>query len=309
VWGIGWIPAAAVYDNFGSILTVCSLSSLVFSALLYLRGPSGPDGARTGNQVFDYYWGVELHPRVFGMDLKQLANCRLGMMSWCAIIWSFAARQYVVYHYISSAMWVVVVLQTAYVMKFFFWERGYLSTLDMMHDHFGFYICWGVTTWLPAVYTSQALYLVNHPCNLGAGWTCALLAFGLGSIYLNYAADAQRKRVRETQGKTLIWGKEPELIVAGYRTADGRDHENLLLVSGWWGVSRHFHYLPEMATALAWTLPCGFQNFLPWSYFVFLAILLTHRAIRDDERCAAKYGAFWDEYRARVPFRIVPGIF
>jgi 7-dehydrocholesterol reductase len=99
------------------------------------------------------------------------------------------------------------------------------------------------------------------------------------------------------------------VIVASYRTADGREHENLLLVSGWWGLSRHFHYLPEMAAALAWTIPCGFQNLLPWLYFIYLAILLTHRALRDDRRCAAKYGPFWDQYRARVPFRIVPGVF
>ena len=28
-----------------------------------------------------------------------------------------------------------------------------------------------------------------------------------------------------------------------------------------------------------------------------------------DRRCAAKYGALWDEYRARVRWRIVPGIY
>ena len=165
------------------------------------------------------------------------------------------------------------------------------------------------STWLPAIYTLQALYLVNHPRDLRPAITFALLAFGLGSIYLNYAADAQRKRVRESAGTVQIWGKTPQLITARYQTADGCVHENLLLASGWWGVSRHFHYLPELAAALAWTLPCGFQNVLPWFYFVYLTILLAHRSLRDDARCAAKYGASWDQYRARVPFRIVPGIF
>ena len=44
----------------------------------------------------------------------------------------------------------------------------------------------------------------------------------------------------------------------------------------------------------------------PYFYFVFLTVLLTHRAFRDGERCAAKYGAAWDEYRAKVPHRIPP---
>ncbi|MYB18357.1 MAG: hypothetical protein F4Y16_05110 [Holophagales bacterium] len=28
-----------------------------------------------------------------------------------------------------------------------------------------------------------------------------------------------------------------------------------------------------------------------------------------DRRCAAKYGVLWDEYRRRVPWRIVPRVY
>lgn len=31
----------------------------------------------------------------------------------------------------------------------------------------GFYICWGCLVWVPSVYTSPGMYLVNHPVNLG----------------------------------------------------------------------------------------------------------------------------------------------
>jgi len=51
-----------------------------------------------------------------------------------------------------------------------------------------------------------------------------------------------------------------------------------------------------------------FDRSLPWLYVAFLAILLIHRAWRDDDRCAAKYGADWDAYCARVPYRIIPGL-
>ena len=39
---------------------------------------------------------------------------------------------------------------------------------------------------------------------------------------------------------------------------------------------------------------------------MFLTILLVDRAGRDDARCRAKYGRFWDQYCERVPYRICP---
>ncbi|MBC7172137.1 MAG: hypothetical protein H5U40_06920 [Polyangiaceae bacterium] len=85
--------------------------------------------------------------------------------------------------------------------------------------------------------------------------------------------------------------------------------ENVLLVSGFWGIARHFHYVPEVLSAVFWTLPVLFEHALPWFYVVYIAMLLVHRALRDDARCATKYGEAWDEYRRRVPYRIVPGVF
>jgi 7-dehydrocholesterol reductase len=309
---LGWFPPGIVYDQFGPILAVCCCLGLVASALLYLKGvwfPSGADRGRSGNPVFDFFWGVELHPRFGRFDLKQFANCRLGMMSWSLILLSFAAKQYELEGRVSNAMLVSVGLQLVYVAKFFWWEGGYLATLDVMHDRFGFYLCWGVLVWLPCVYTSQALYLVRQPGDLGTGAAVALSLAGLTAIGLNYDADAQRQRVRATAGNCRVWGRRPELIAAKYRTADGQVRENLLLVSGWWGVARHFHYLPEMGAAVAWTLPCGFAQGLPWFYVVYLAILLVHRSFRDEVRCREKYGPYWQEYCKRVPYRIVPGLF
>jgi 7-dehydrocholesterol reductase len=80
-------------------------------------------------------------------------------------------------------------------------------------------------------------------------------------------------------------------------------------VSGYWGLARHFHYVPELMMALCWALPAGIDAFLPYFYFVFLTILLVDRANRDDKRCREKYGATWEEYCRRVPKKIVPGIY
>ncbi len=38
-------------------------------------------------------------------------------------------------------------------------------------------------------------------------------------------------------------------------------------------------------------------------------VLLVPRQLDDDRRCAAKYGAVWDDYRRAVRWRIVPFIY
>ena len=142
-----------------------------------------------------------------------------------------------------------------------------------------------------------------------AAVAAGMVALGVLSIWINYDADAQRQRFRATNGETTIWGKKPEAIRAPYTTADGQKRESLLLASGWWGVARHFHYVPELALAFFWTVPAGFSHFLPWFYWVFLTILLFDRAVRDDKRCAAKYGEAWDKYKERVRYRIIPYVY
>lgn len=317
LWFLGAYPLelfspAVVYDHFGSLLMTLSLFALVFCALLYVKGvyfPSSRDAGRSGNPIWDFYWGVELHPRVLGIELKQLFNCRIAMMGWSVILLSYAAKQHELYGSVSTSMIVSVGLQVAYIFKFFVWEGGYFNTIDIMHDRFGFYICWGVCAWLPSIYTITGLYLVTHPIDLSAPIAAAIVALGLAAIAVNYQADAQRQRVRETGGDTRIWGRAPETIRARYVTADGREHENLLLVSGWWGVARHFNYLAELTLALMWTLPAGLSHLLPYLYFFFLVILLVDRAHRDELRCRGKYGKYWQAYCERVRHRIVPYVY
>jgi 7-dehydrocholesterol reductase len=200
-------------------------------------------------------------------------------------------------------------LLVAYLFKFFWWEAGYFGSLDIMHDRFGYYICWGVLVWVPGVYTIFGQYLANHPRDLPAGAAAAISVAGLVSLWMNYAADAQRQRTRETGGKAPVWGRPPKTITAHYTTKDGEERTNLLLVSGYWGLARHFHYVPELTLALCWSLPAGFEHFVPYFYFMFLTILLVDRAGRDDKRCHAKYGAAWEEYRRLVPHKILPWVY
>lgn len=105
-----------------------------------------------------------------------------------------------------------------------------------------------------------------------------------------------------------MWGKKPLVIQARYTLETGEEQESILLASGWWKLARHFHYVPEMALAFLWTVPALFTHVMPYSYFIWLSILLIHRSFRDEAKCSKKYGAYWKQYSAIVPWRICPGI-
>ncbi|MCA9540743.1 MAG: hypothetical protein KC620_17710 [Myxococcales bacterium] len=312
LWPLDVLDPGALYAHFGSVLITLTLGALAFCTFLYWKGrnyPSSPDAVYTRQPLFDFFQGIELHPRLAGVNLKQLINCRVSMMGWTVAACCFAVTQYQQMGHVSTSMAASVAVLVIYLFKFFWWEGGYFHSLDIMHDRFGYYICWGVLVWVPSVYVLPQFWLVSHPIEWHPVVAAAIVAFGALAIYINYQADAQRRRVRDTHGETTVWGRKPELIHARYVTADGIEHETVLLVSGWWGVARHFHYVPELALAAAWTMPAGFGHFIPWFYCLFLAILLTDRALRDEKRCARKYGAYWKQYTARVRWRMLPGIF
>ena len=305
------LPATLIYDNFGAILGALNIFSLLFCLFLYLKGrfsPSTSDYGLTGNFLFDYYWGTELYPNVWGWNLKMFITCRFGMMSWGIILLSYAAKQQELYG-LSNSMMVSVALQLLYLAKFYLWETGYWRSLDIMHDRAGFYICWGCMVWVPCVYTSPAMYLVLHPIQLSEVLSVTILLLGSISIFINYFADRQRQTVRATAGDCKVWGKKPSVMHVTYQTEGGETKHNLLLTSGWWGIARHFHYVPEILAAFFWSVPALFLNFSPYFYVSFLSLLLLDRALRDDRRCAKKYGNFWREYCERVPYRIVPFVF
>lgn len=310
-FGLGWFSPSIIFDHMGPMLGALNVFSLCFCLFLYLKGrvfPSSSDHGVTGNPFFDYYWGTELYPRIFGWDVKQFTNCRFGMMGWGLILLSYAAKQHELYG-LSDSMVVSVALQLFYISKFFLWEPGYLRSLDIMHDRAGFYICWGCLVWLPCIYTSPSQYLVHHPIHLGLPLASLILLAGTFSILINYLADRQRQIVRAKNGACLVWRQTPILIDAPYITETGEAKKTILLASGWWGLSRHFHYIPEILASFFWSMPALFTHFMPYFYTIYLTILLVDRAFRHDKRCADKYGNAWDAYCSRVKYKLIPYVF
>lgn len=208
-------------------------------------------------------------------------------------------------------MMVVTTLHAIYVVDFFWNEEWYTRTVDISHDHFGFMLAWGDTTFLPAFYTLQTQYLARYDVDVTPTQNVLLLVLGCAGYALFRSANHQRYRVRAHQSdpSLKVWGSPATFIRCKYWTADGKEHQSVLLTCGWWGLARHANYLGDLMMAFAMCATCGFDHVLPWSYFLYLAALLHHRAWRDERRCRSKYGKHWQEYCDAVPYLIVPGVY
>lgn len=300
-----------IYDHWEEFLSTVSTIAFLLCFLVMIKGkymPSTNDHRSSSNWLTDFYRGVELYPRIFNIDVKLITNCRYGMLAWALLSTIFCMKTFELYGYTDSAL-VTCILTLVYLTKFFWWESGYMKTIDIIVDRAGFYLCWGCLVWVSGIYTLPSYFLVRHPNQLGLTLTIIILLLGFLSIYINYDCDRQKIDVRSSNGQCQVWGKPAHIIRAKYRLLNGKESESILLASGYWSLARHFHYVPELSLALLWTLPCGFKYILPYIYLIQLFVILTHRAHRDDQKCTLKYGHFWTKYCHIVPWKILPGFY
>lgn len=104
---------------------------------------------------------------------------------------------------------------------------------------------------MPTFYPLASLYLVKHsPDSFGAITFATIVTLGVAMIVLNYWSDQQRQMFRATGGKCTIWGKPAKAIHAVYENENGERKRSTLLVSGFWGMARHFNYVFELGNLL-----------------------------------------------------------
>jgi 7-dehydrocholesterol reductase len=313
LWREKMFNPATVYDIIGEIYSVLICLTYFVTILLYMKGhmaPSTSDWGSSGNVLVDFFWGMELYPRISRLlDIKVLMNCRLGIMGWAILVISFAIKQYEAQGKVSDSLMVSSLLMLIYITKFFWTEAAFWCSMEIAHDRAGWFVTYTCLTWIPVVYSSVNLYLVTHPIQLGKGVALTIFIFGMFCIYVVWDCDRQRQLFRHTHGKCRIWGRIPTKIQAHYQTEWGEHKKSLLLTAGWWGLARHIHYAPEIGAAFFWTLPALFKHAMPYFYVTFLTALLIDRANRDDKNCRIKYHKYWEAYSKKVRFKIVPRVF
>uniref|UniRef100_A0A4X2K1R8 Delta(14)-sterol reductase TM7SF2 n=1 Tax=Vombatus ursinus TaxID=29139 RepID=A0A4X2K1R8_VOMUR len=301
----GGLPLGSLSELLLPLASAATAIAFILSLLLYLKSFTAPPsalapGGNSGNIIYDFFLGRELNPRFGSFDLKYFCELRPGMIGWAlinlALLLQEAERQG---GWPSLAMGLVNAFQLVYVVDALWNEEAILTTMDIIHDGFGFMLAFGDLAWVPFIYSLQAQFLLNHPQSLElpvAGAICLLFAIG---YFIFRGANTQKNTFRRDPTDPSVAGLET------IPTATGRR----LLVSGWWGMVRHPNYLGDLIMALAWSLPCGVTHLLPYFYVVYFTILLVHREDRDERQCLQKYGLAWREYCARVPYRIVPYVY
>ncbi|XP_013871901.1 delta(14)-sterol reductase TM7SF2 [Austrofundulus limnaeus] len=278
--------------------------SFLFSVYLYIRSFWAPShalalGGNTGNPLYDFFIGRELNPRIGNFDLKYFCELRPGLIGWVVINLGMLMEEVELRGSPSLAMILVNCFQLLYVADALWNEEAVLTTMDIVHDGFGFMLVFGDLAWVPFTYSLQAAFLVKHPQILSLFKAAAIVALNGVGYYIFRKSNSQKNQFRREPTHPSVAGLETIATATGKR----------LLVSGWWGLVRHPNYLGDLLMALAWSLPCGFSHILPYFYVIYFTILLIHRDARDERQCRAKYGLAWDTYCRRVPYRIFPYIY
>lgn len=131
--------------------------------------------------------------------MKQLTNCRLGMIMWqLLVVINFLAGCQL--NGFDAGHFANAFLQSVYLYKFFHWETGYFNTLDITLDRAGYYLCWGCLVWVPSFYTFHSYFFVYHTPHAGYVWASMILVLGLTSVWFNYEVDRQKEVFRSPGG-------------------------------------------------------------------------------------------------------------
>lgn len=297
----GTIRAATVLAELGPLLTVSTLAALALAVWLYAWGRRrGALERSSGNPVYDFYMGTVLNPRFGLFDLKFFFESHIGMGTWGALAVLLPAAELERTGHLSTPMLVVSICQLLYITDFFVFESNLLSMLDIIYENYGFMLTHAFLVWMPFNFTLQQQYLLASPTDLPAWAAVLLLVLNFTGYVIFRDSNLQKQRFRRDPARP-VWGRPPRVLQTKRGTA--------LLVSGWWGLARHTNYLGDLTMALAWCLACGFSSVVPYFYFIYFAPLLINRERRDHALCKEKYGADWDEYCRRVPYRIVPYVY
>ncbi|XP_067604503.1 delta(14)-sterol reductase TM7SF2 isoform X2 [Pseudorca crassidens] len=321
------LPLSALPEMLLPLAFAATLIAFIFSLLLYLKALVAPasalaPGGNSGNPIYDFFLGRELNPRICSFDFKYFCELRPGLIGWVLINLALLMQEAELRGSPSLAMWLVNGFQLLYVGDALWHEEAVLTTMDIIHDGFGFMLAFGDLAWVPFTYSLQAQFLLYHPEPLGlplasviclingqSGRGSALPPPFIRSLFIQHPLAVGYYIFRGANSQKNTFRKNPSdprvADLETISTATGRR----LLVSGWWGMVRHPNYLGDLIMALAWSLPCGVSHLLPYFYLLYFTALLVHREARDEQQCLQKYGLAWHAYCRRVPYRIVPYIY
>ncbi|AMD22109.1 HGL231Wp [Eremothecium sinecaudum] len=298
-----------LYEHHTDICIIAILASFVISILTFafsyvpLVHPNGHGtrerilslGGNTKSMFYNWFIGRELNPRLGPLDIKLFCELRPGMMLWLLINLSCLHHYYLRTGEINDALLLVNILQGFYIFDGVLNEEGVLTMMDIVTDGFGFMLAFGDLALVPFTYSLQARYLSVSPITLGPYRCAAIVAVMALGYWIFHSSNKEKSYFR--------MGRLPHL------KSIQTDRGTKLLCDSWWAMSQHINYFGDWLISLSFCLCTGFQTPLSYYYVMYFAILLLHRQMRDEHKCAQKYGKYWDEYKSKVPYKIIPYVY
>jgi protein-S-isoprenylcysteine O-methyltransferase Ste14 len=299
VCALGLFPWDWLYTHRWSGLAGSCALGLLFSFVVVLREP-----ARGKPFLAELYLGRVRNRSFAGgrADAKMFLYL-VGAVLLALNVLSFAAHHLAAYAADPSPG---VILYAAlflwFVGEYLVFEQVHLYTYDIFAERVGFKLGWGCFTFYPYFYAVGLWFTADLPNPHAPTWALvvpAVLFFAGWSF--SRGANLQKYSFKRDPDHALLGVLKPRAL---------QDGTHALLASGFWGMARHVNYLGEILMAIGLTLALGLPGvWAAWLYPLYYVALLLPRERSDEKRCAAKYGALWDEYRRRVPRRIIPGIY
>ncbi|KDO35576.1 hypothetical protein SPRG_00418, partial [Saprolegnia parasitica CBS 223.65] len=299
-------PLSYVYDHYLQLAVGSMLLSGAISIFVYLFSFRANDvlcaeQGSSPSHVFNFFIGRELNPRsalTQTFDLKYFCELRPGLIGWAVLNLGLLAKQYELHGEVTLSMASVVFFQNLYVWDALFHEKCVLTTMDITTDGFGYMLAFGDMMWVPFTYTLQARYLVDRDPHLSAASLAAIIALNILGYAIFRGANAQKDAFRT----------DPNGANVAHLKFLATKRGTKLLISGWWGMARKINYTGDWCMGLAWCAYCGSGTLLVYFYAIYFAILLVHRAFRDDAACHEKYGDDWTTYKAHVKAIFIPRV-
>lgn len=292
------VPLAWLYEVRFSSLAGAFVLGIGFSLILVLPHKS------TGKNLFaDFYFGR--------LDNPQLGTGFIDAKMWLyltgAVMLELNVLSFAAWHINrfgvegAGGVLMAAAMISWFVVDYLTFEEVHLFTYDFFAEKVGFKLGWGCLVFYPFFYTIPLFSTVHLPdSHSPLLYRILSVLLFLGGWTLARGANMQ-KFYFKTRPERKFLGISPETITDG---------EKSLLVSGFWGLSRHINYLGEILMASGIVLAAGYpSHVLPWLYPLYYVALLFPRQHADDKRCASKYGELWKRYEAKVPYRIIPFLY
>ena len=291
------VPYVWLYESrWWGLVGACAIG-LAFSLYIVLRYPS------TGRSFFADLW----FGRAKDVQIKDgFVDAKVWFYLVGAVMLQLNVLSFAAYHLanvdsVNPGFLLACAMLTWFCFEYLIFERVHLWTYDFIAERVGFKLGFGCLAFYPYFYTVALWFTAGLPNPHVPVWLTILFgALFLCGWVLTRGSNMQKYLFKTAPYDKFLW-ITPKVL------SDGK---NSLLVNGFWGASRHINYLGETIQAVAIALAAGyFGVWQVWLYPIYYVALFVSRQADDDKVCRAKYGELWDEYTAKVKYRIIPRLY